>query len=128
MLKMPYRTKEIEMDGDYKGFKFTANVSVPMTIFSYLQTGNWTLIQSALSMILISWNFPDSEGNPLPQPGEMTPALDSFGEPVFTAGKDEEGKDITQPIMVPVVGMIPPDLAMKIIEKTSENVISVPNP
>ncbi len=127
-MKAPKRTKEIELDGDYKGFKFTANLSVPMSVFTYIQTGNWALIQSAMHMIVIDWNFVDVEGKSLPPPGEMIPALDMFGDPVIISKTNPDGTTTENPVMVTATSLVSPELGMLMIEKLSQNIINVSDP
>jgi hypothetical protein len=135
-MKMPKRTKEFKLTGDYEGFEFTADLLVPVSVFSYIQTGNWDLIQAALRFILVSWNFVDEEGKPLPQPQEMVPALDVFGNPVKTAVTDDEGNPIVDdkgnPVLtevkVPAVTLIPMELAMMIVREVSQSIGTMPAP
>lgn len=136
MLKMPVRTKEIKLDGEYKGFTFEANLAIPMKIFSYIQTGQWGLIQMALRQILISWNFNDEEGNPLPQPNEIIPVLDPIGNPVLVPSLDENGqpkldeekKPVMIPFVAPGVSFIPTDLGMSIIGKIVKEIGDISTP
>ncbi len=136
MLKMPVQTKEIELDGEYKGFKCTVNTAMPMYIFTYLQTGNWDLIQAALKMVLIDWNFTDEEGKPLPKPHEVLEAKDPFGQSVMVpsiaengdAVVDENGDAVEKPILIPAVSLIPPAMGMLIIKRITESIVVVPDP
>ena len=127
-MKMPRRTKEIKLDGEYEGFEFTAVTSIPINAFSYFQTGNWDLIQSALLMILIDWNFVDENGDPLPQPQERIPALDPAGKPATANVKDEAGQVIQEPILVPAVSLIPLELGLIILEKSASAMTKISDP
>ena len=120
-MKMPRRTAEIEMDGEYEGFKFTALISAPTSIFSYLNTANWDLIQAAAKHVVLSWNFVDEEGNPLPQPQEMVPALDVNGDPVvIPVSPSDNGQAVEQPILIPAVALVPLDLCVSMLRKVAE--------
>jgi len=135
-MKMPKRTKTIKLDGIYEGFEFTVVTSLPMTIFSYLQTSNWNLIQSALLMFLVDWNFVDEEGVPLPQPQELVPALDPLGRSVMVprlndqgeAVLDKDGNETQEPFMVPAVSLVSVNLGMLIIQKVTSQTMSLPDP
>jgi hypothetical protein len=136
LMKMPKRTKVIKLDDDYEGFECTILTSFPMAVFSYFKTGQWDLIQSALKMILVDWNFVDTEGKPLPQPGEMVAALDAQGEPYLMAKTDAQGEpvlnadgqEVNEPLMISAISLIPPDLGMLIVGKASEAVLETPTP
>lgn len=127
-MKMPRRTKEIELTGDYKGFKCEVLLSFPIQVFSYIQSNNFDLIQGALKKILISWNFNDEDGKPLPQPGEMVPAVGVFDEPLTKEVPilDEKGEDTgetkTVQVMISAISLIPQELAMMIIEKVMNEI------
>ena len=126
-MKMPKRTREIELDGDYEGFKAEVDLGMPMFVYSYINTGQWHLIQHALQRIIVKWNFVDTEGNPLPQPNEMVPVLDADGNPLTILAQDENGEQVQKPMKLPGITFIPVELGMIIVRKVTEQVMSVPN-
>lgn len=78
MRKIPIKTKEIVIDkggeSDYANWKFTARTNPPVRILSDITSGDLDRIISGLAGIIISWDFPDEDGNALP-----SPSVDSIG-------------------------------------------------
>lgn len=126
MHKIPVRTKKIVLDGDYTGFECTVKTSVPMSVFSLIQTGQWNLIQKALRMMLVEWNFTDENGEPLPQPGETVQLKDEAGELITTTETDDKGRTKQVPVEALATSLVPVELGMLIIGKVSEAIMDVP--
>lgn len=67
--KMPVRTAEIELTGDYEGWKATVRTNPPWSVYELLQGGELSGIREALGELLMEpWNFVDEEGQPLGKP------------------------------------------------------------
>ena len=64
-MKMPIRTHEFELNGEYIGWKFTARINIPVGTIEQLQTGKMSDIALGLSDILLNWNFVDENGEAL---------------------------------------------------------------
>ena len=70
--KMPIKTATISLNGDYEGWEFTARINPPLRIFGDLSSSEFDRITSALSEVLLSWNFVDEQGVSLGEPSEET--------------------------------------------------------
>lgn len=70
--RMPVRTAQIELDGEYEGFSFTLRTNAPLYVLAGLSSGDLPRITEALAEVLIDWNFPDENGDPLPPPSTET--------------------------------------------------------
>jgi hypothetical protein len=98
--KMPVRTKEIELTGDYAGWKFTGRINPPMSTLDDLVSSNFNRIIAGLSKIVLAWNFVDEEGQPL-------------------AIASNNGDENT-------MGQIPIDLAMEMAKALTDAITEVP--
>jgi hypothetical protein len=68
-LKMPVLTREETMDGDYAGFKFEFRKNFKAKVLDEFSAGEGQrAVDELLAKLLTRWNFPDEDGNPLPQP------------------------------------------------------------
>lgn len=67
---MPIKTAKVELAGDYEGWTATVHVNPPMFLFEQLLGGALAETRDALSKIVKSWDFVDSQGDALPQPSE----------------------------------------------------------
>lgn len=63
--KMPIRTKEIALNGDWAGWTFTGRTNPTMSVLDNLISGNYGRIIEALDQLVIGWNFVDEQGEPL---------------------------------------------------------------
>lgn len=101
-LRMPVRTAAVELDGDYAGFTFEVRRNFKAkTLDAFANAGSdFPAARKALAGLLVTWNFCDENGEPLPQP---------------TAEGD-------------VLGELPLDLLNIMVGKTVEAVAQVPNP
>ena len=83
-LRMPVRLVEIELDGDYQGWKFTGKVNPSIGTMEDLTSGDFARIRKGLvAVVYPPWNFVDEQGDPLPEPRpeEPEPPLNGEGEP-----------------------------------------------
>lgn len=62
-LKMPVRTRRLEMDGDYAGFYVVARVNISMATLEALYRDDDVL--PTLAGLIQEWNFVDEQGAPL---------------------------------------------------------------
>lgn len=62
-LRMPVRTRVIEMDGDYAGFQATMRVNVSMQTLTELSTTDD--LYSVVVNLVTGWNFADEAGEPI---------------------------------------------------------------
>lgn len=65
-LKMPVRSRVVEMDGDYAGFRATMRVNISMQTLEALSKSED--IYPAVAAIVLDWNFADEQGQRL-EPG-----------------------------------------------------------
>lgn len=133
-MKSPKRTVKVKLDGDYKGFECEVLTSFPIQVFAFFQSRDFNLIQVGLKQILVSWNFTDGEGNPLPQPTETVPVLDALGKPMVEVTRilDGDGKwtgdtELT-PVEVSAVSLVPFSMVDRLIEKIAVAITDVPTP
>ncbi len=69
VLKMPVLVREVTLDGDYAGFVFCMRKNFKSKVLDEFHADEGQrAVDELLSKLLTSWNFPDEEGNPLPQP------------------------------------------------------------
>ena len=66
--KLPIKTKELELSGDYVGWFFTARMNPPLGVFFDIASGDLQRIMNGITRIIIAWNFVDEEGTLLPKP------------------------------------------------------------
>lgn len=69
--KMPVKTRQIELDGDFAGWEFTARTNPSIAVLEKLQSGKFGMICEALGETVLAWNFVDEEGEALPSPAEL---------------------------------------------------------
>lgn len=70
-LRMPVVTKEIELGGDYAGWKLTIRRNAPLDVVLRLDglktdSGDLGGLIDMLPEIIVRWNFVDEQGDPLP--------------------------------------------------------------
>ena len=63
-LKMPIRTRRVEMDGDYAGFWADVRINVPLASLEALS--NSDDIYPTMATIVRDWNFVDEAGRSIP--------------------------------------------------------------
>jgi hypothetical protein len=66
--KLPIKTRDIELTGDYEGWHFTARTNPPMRVLTDLSSGDLNLITEALGGVIVDWNFVDEEGKAMANP------------------------------------------------------------
>jgi hypothetical protein len=114
--RMPIRSKEIELVGEWAGWKFTGRTNIPMQALADLMTGQYNLIIAGLTEVVLGWNFVDEKGESLPNPAgihtKVYPApLDENGQPVPQSYEEVEGKRKKE--LYRLIGRIPLDLAIE---------------
>lgn len=117
---MPVKLSEIELDGDYAGWKFTGKTNPTIATMEDLTSGDFGRIKRGLCHVTYPpWDFVDEDGAPLPdpKPHEPFPPLNKDGE--------ESPKDGVVYGME-VVGLLPFDLAVKMAEALSKKIGEVP--
>lgn len=102
--KMPIRTREITLNGDWAGWIFTGRTNPTMSTLDDLISGNYGRIIDALDKLVFSWNFVDEEGQPLP---DLTEAR--------KGGTSRE-----------LMGLLTLDLAMEMTKALSDAITEVP--
>ena len=66
--KMPVKTREIVLTDEWDGWKFTARTNPPLGVFFEITSGDLQRIVGGIATVLVSWNFVDEDGQPLPAP------------------------------------------------------------
>lgn len=66
--KLPIKTRDIELTGDYEGWHFTARTNPPMRVLTDLSSGDLERITEALGGVIVAWNFVDEAGEPMAKP------------------------------------------------------------
>ena len=113
--KMPVRTHEFNLNGDWTGWNFTAKVNIPLGTFERLQTGKFTEITDVLAGILIDWNFVDESGEPLK---------------AIRKEQGENGKEIEMEVVGPcleTVRLLPVDLGTIVLREITTYIRELPN-
>lgn len=82
--KMPIRSREISLNGEYEGWRFTARTNMPLGALEDLVSGDYGRIRSALAGVVLGWNFVDENGKELPDPAAIRQKT----------YQDEEGKEL----------------------------------
>lgn len=70
--KLPVKTAQFDLNGDYEGWNFTARVNPPIGVLRLIVSGEIDKIVSALSQTILDWNFVDERGRALGKPSEET--------------------------------------------------------
>lgn len=93
-MKMPIRVKDIELAGEWEGWKLTIRRNAPLDVVLRLQglagdEGSLAGLIATLPDIIVRWNFVDTEGAPLPLTAEgcrqlpldlFRAVMEAFGE------------------------------------------------
>ena len=66
--RLAVRIKEVHLNGEFQGWSFVCRTNVPWSVLEGMQSGNYERIRDELAKILISWDFVDEEGRPMPKP------------------------------------------------------------
>ena len=64
------RTAEIDLGGDYDGWRVTMRLNPSTAVWDDFSSGDTERYDSALAVLILDWNFVDDNGNPLPLPSE----------------------------------------------------------
>ena len=78
MKKVQVRTKEVVLDEDYEGWKFTVRTNAKFGAMGDISSGDFDRIAAGLVSVLVDWNFIDEDGKKL---GE--PSFETLGELPF---------------------------------------------
>jgi hypothetical protein len=62
------RTAVIELGGDYEGWQATMRVNPTLAVWEDFSSGDEGRLAEALKVLVVEWNVPDDDGNPLPLP------------------------------------------------------------
>lgn len=101
IMKMPIKTKEIELTGEWQGWCLTVRRNAPLDVVLRLQglasdEGSLAGLIATLPDIIVRWNFVDEDGAPLPLTAEgcrqlplnlFRAVMEAFGE-VIAASAD----------------------------------------
>lgn len=101
VMKMPVKVKEIELDGEWEGWRLTVRRNAPLDVVLRLQglasdEGSLGGLIATLPDIIVRWNFVDEDGLPLPLTAEgcrqlpldlFRAVMEAFGE-VIAASAD----------------------------------------
>jgi hypothetical protein len=77
--RLPIKTREIKLTGEWEGWNFTARMNPPLDTFFDITSGDLARLVSGIASILIAWNFVDTEGNAL-----LAPTLELVKQHVTT--------------------------------------------
>jgi len=66
--KPTIKTAKLELKDDFAGWTFTARMNPPLGVFFDIASGDLQRIAKGIARIIIAWNFPDEDGQPLPAP------------------------------------------------------------
>ena len=102
LMKMPVRTAEITLTGDYAGFVLTVRKNFKSkTLDTIVAAGlDFSAAREAIGQLIVSWNFADEDGKPYATPVD-----------------DPE-----------VMGELPIDLLTTMMEEIVKVVVTNPNP
>lgn len=102
-MRMPVKTKEIDLDGEWAGWKFTVKRNAPLDVLLRIEdlktdTANLGGLIDVLPEIVIRWNFVDEAGEPLP----LTPAgMRQLPMDLFQAVMEAFGAVANEAVTVP---------------------------
>lgn len=79
------RTIDVELAGEYAGWRATARADFPARVLVDLQSGNIERVMAALDGILVDHNMPDADGNVAASCADVDPygGLMELGAAVF---------------------------------------------
>jgi len=66
--KLLIKTRVIALTGEWTGWQFTARLNPPLGVLFDITSGDLERIVNGMAKIIISWNFVDENGQPLPAP------------------------------------------------------------
>lgn len=75
--RAPIKKVTLTLDGEgYEGWKFEARTNPPWGVIEDLyDADDLRTVREALSSVILSWNFVDEDGNPIPAPAEDKESL-----------------------------------------------------
>jgi hypothetical protein len=125
--KMPVRVKDIELTGDWAGWSFTGRTNPKMSTLDDLSSGVFRRIASALSEVVLSWNFVDENGTALPNPADIRRKIYTF----TNDQKEEEPLTLTgqqvnrETELLDLMKQLPFDLAIAMSKALSDAIIAI---
>lgn len=102
-MRMPVKTQEIALDGDWAGWRFTVQRNAPLDVLLRLEelksdASDLGALIAVLPAIIIRWNFVDTQGEPLPL---TTAGLRQLPLELFQAVMEAFGALINAQVTVP---------------------------
>lgn len=70
--RMPVRTCKIKLDGDFVGFELVMRLNPKLRVIKDMASGDMDALTAALGEVILQWNFPDEQGEPMPPPSQET--------------------------------------------------------
>ena len=68
--RLVIRTRDLELTGDFVGWRFTARMNPTLYTLAELSSKEFERIIAAMTQIVRAWNFVDEEGKDMPAPSE----------------------------------------------------------
>jgi hypothetical protein len=119
---MPVRTREVELDGEWEGWNFTARTNPPIRVLDQLQSDRFADICGALGQVIRTWNFVDERGDALPGPEKARErARAEYQESVKNGGEPDPMVErvLADQAASSAVAVLPFDLVLKVSESLS---------
>lgn len=69
--KLPVRTRDIAMKTPWEGWNFSARMNPPVRVFEDIASGDFARIIDGMTTVILSWNWVDENGEPLPDPSRV---------------------------------------------------------
>ena len=73
--RLPMRLKDIELSGEFVGWRITARMNTPLGALTDMASGNIERALHGLGLVIKGWNFVDEDGKPWPPPDKETIGL-----------------------------------------------------
>jgi hypothetical protein len=72
MRKLPIKTSELKLDGEWEGWDCTVRTNPPISVFADIASGDFDRIARGIAKIITKWNFVDEDGTPMANPSLET--------------------------------------------------------
>ena len=72
MRKLPIKTTELKLTGEWEGWDCTVRTNPPVSVFADIASGDFDRIVSGIAKIIRKWNFVDEEGIAFAEPSLAT--------------------------------------------------------
>lgn len=115
--RMPVRTEDFELTGDWVGWAFTAKTSLSMGAGEDLTSGDFERIKKTLAEIIVTWNFVDSEGKALPDPAALRQK--SYTDEVKQPLNDNDTQAKRDEELLLLMRQVPIELALEMVAAIS---------